>query len=61
VRLVATPQLLRHRAGGGRLRPRPHSHKVTLFDIHMKYGDELSLAEVQHYLRGVKDGEATLL
>jgi len=27
----------------------------------MKYGDELSLAEVQHYLRGVKDGEATLL
>ena len=37
------------------------SHKVTLFDIHMKYGDELSLAEVQHYLRGVKDGEATLL
>ena len=37
------------------------SHKVTLFDIHMKYDDGLSLAEVQHCLRGVKDEEATLL
>jgi nicotinamidase-related amidase len=37
----------------------PTSHKVALFDIHMKYGDVRSLADVLAYLRGVKLGEAT--
>jgi maleamate amidohydrolase len=39
----------------------PTSHKVTLFDIHMKYGDVLPMAEVLAYLQGVKDGEASAL
>jgi nicotinamidase-related amidase len=34
------------------------SHKVTLFDIHMKYGDVLPVAEVLDYLRQVEHGEA---
>jgi nicotinamidase-related amidase len=33
------------------------SHKVALFDIHMKYGDVLPVAEVLDYLRDVRDGE----
>ncbi len=33
------------------------SHKVTLFDIHMKYGDVLPLAEVLEYLGQVEQGE----
>ncbi len=33
------------------------SHKVSLFDIHMKYGDVLPVAEVLDYLRDVRDGE----
>ncbi len=32
----------------------PTSHKVTLFDIHMKYGDVLPLAEVREYLETVR-------
>lgn len=36
------------------------SHKVTLFDIHMKYGDVLPVAEVLDYLRDVRDGEHRL-
>ena len=35
----------------------PTSHKVTLFDIHMKYGDVLPTAEVLEYLRAVRAGE----
>ncbi|MBI4277641.1 MAG: isochorismatase family protein [Armatimonadetes bacterium] len=34
------------------------SHKVTLFDIHMKYGDVIPAAEVLHYLAQVDQGEA---
>jgi nicotinamidase-related amidase len=34
----------------------PTSHKVTLFDIHMKYGDVLPVAEVLEYLRTVGAG-----
>jgi nicotinamidase-related amidase len=34
------------------------SHKVTLFDIHMKYGDVLPVAEVLEYLQGIREGEA---
>ncbi len=34
------------------------SHKVTLFDIHMKYGDVLPAAEVLDYLGQVEQGEA---
>jgi hypothetical protein len=30
---------------------------VTLFDIHMKYGDVLPLAEVVDYLGQVEQGE----
>ena len=37
------------------------SHKVTLFDIHMKYGDVLPLAEVLDYLKTVRSGEASLV
>jgi maleamate amidohydrolase len=33
------------------------SHKVTLFDIHMKYGDVIPLAEVLEYLSRVEQGE----
>ena len=33
------------------------SHKVTLFDIHMKYGDVIPMADVLDYLRTVHDGE----
>ena len=33
------------------------SHKVTLFDIHMKYGDVVPMAEVLEYLNGVRQGE----
>ena len=33
------------------------SHKVTLFDIHMKYGDVVPMSEVLEYLRGVRKGE----
>jgi len=33
------------------------SHKVTLFDIQMKYGDVLPLAEVLEYLGQVEHGE----
>jgi nicotinamidase-related amidase len=33
------------------------SHKVTLFDIHMKYGDVIPLAEVLEYLSRVEHGE----
>ena len=33
------------------------SHKVTLFDIHMKYGDVVPMAEVLDYLRTVRQGE----
>jgi maleamate amidohydrolase len=36
----------------------PTSHKVTLFDIHMKYGDVLPTGEVLDYLATVEDGEA---
>jgi maleamate amidohydrolase len=36
------------------------SHKVSLFDIHMKYGDVLPVAEVLDYLRDVRDGEHRL-
>ncbi len=36
------------------------SHKVTLFDIHMKYGDVLPQAEVLDYLKTVRGGEARL-
>jgi hypothetical protein len=36
------------------------SHKVTLFDIHMKYGDVLPVAEVLDYLHDVRDGEHRL-
>jgi len=35
------------------------SHKVTLFDIHMKYGDVLPMAEVLEYLHTVRAGEAS--
>jgi nicotinamidase-related amidase len=38
----------------------PTSHKVTLFDIHMKYGDVLPGTEVLEYLRTVRAGEAHL-
>src|SRR5579864_1273 len=33
------------------------SHKVTLFDIHMKYGDVVPTAEVLEYLKAVRQGE----
>jgi maleamate amidohydrolase len=33
------------------------SHKVTLFDIHMKYGDVVPMAEVLAYLKTVRRGE----
>ena len=36
------------------------SHKVTLFDIHMKYGDVLPQAEVLDYLKTVRSGESSL-
>jgi hypothetical protein len=36
------------------------SHKVTLFDIHMKYGDVVPQAEVLEYLKTVRAGEASL-
>ena len=36
----------------------PTSHKVTLFDIHMKYGDVLPAAEVLEYLQTVPIGKA---
>ena len=35
----------------------PTSHKVTLFDIHMKYGDVLPAAEVLEYLQTVPIGK----
>jgi nicotinamidase-related amidase len=34
------------------------SHKVTLFDIHMKYGDVIPVGEVLDYLAQVEHGEA---
>ena len=37
------------------------SHKVTLFDIHMKYGDVLPQAEVLDYLKTFRSGEASLV
>ena len=36
------------------------SHKVTLFDIHMKYGDVVPQAEVLDYLKTVRSGESSL-
>ncbi|HLW58689.1 MAG TPA: isochorismatase family protein [bacterium] len=33
------------------------SHKVTLFDIHMKYGDVVPTADVLEYLKAVRQGE----
>src|SRR6516162_10118732 len=33
------------------------SHKVTLFDIHMKYGDVVPMADVLGYLKTVRHGE----
>ena len=36
----------------------PTSHKVTLFDIHMRYGDVVPTAEVLEYLGTVRAGEA---
>jgi len=33
------------------------SHKVTLFDIHMKYGDVVPMADVLRYLQTVHHGE----
>lgn len=36
------------------------SHKVTLFDIHMEYGDVLPQADVLDYLKTVRSGEASL-
>ena len=30
------------------------SHKVSLFDIHMKYGDVLPLSQVEEYIRNLK-------
>jgi maleamate amidohydrolase len=33
------------------------SHKVTLFDIHMKYGDVVPMEEVLRYLRTIHHGE----
>jgi nicotinamidase-related amidase len=36
------------------------SHKVTLFDIHMKFGDVLPLSEVLDYLTQVDQGEARI-
>ena len=33
------------------------SHKVALFDIHMKYGDVVPMAEVLAYLKAVRQGE----
>jgi maleamate amidohydrolase len=33
------------------------SHKVALFDIHMKYGDVVPMADVLHYLDTVRRGE----
>ena len=36
----------------------PTSHKVTLFDIHMRYGDVVPVAEVMDYLAAVRRGEA---
>jgi maleamate amidohydrolase len=35
----------------------PTSHKVTLFDIHMKYGDVLAMAEILEYLGQAEQGE----
>ena len=36
------------------------SHKVALFDIHMKYGDVVPMAEVLAYLKTVHHGEQEL-
>ena len=36
------------------------SHKVTLFDIHMKYGHVVPQTEVLDYLKTVRAGEARL-
>jgi len=33
------------------------AHKVTLFDIHMKYGDVIPVSDVLAYLDTVRDGE----
>jgi len=33
---------------------------VTLFDIHMKYGDVVPQTEVLDYLKTVREGEARL-
>ena len=33
------------------------SHKVALFDIHMKYGDVVPVREVLEYLETVRGGE----
>jgi hypothetical protein len=33
------------------------SHKVTLFDLHMKYGDVVPMAGVLDYLKTVHHGE----
>ena len=37
------------------------SHKVALFDIHMKYGDVVPMAEVLAYLKTVRHGEQELV
>ena len=37
------------------------SHKVALFDIHMKYGDVVPMAEVLAYLKTVHHGEQELV
>ena len=37
----------------------PTSHKVTLFDIHMRYGDVVPVAEVMDYLTTVRRGRAS--
>ena len=33
------------------------SHKVALFDIHMKYGDVVPMVDVLGYLKTVRRGE----
>ena len=35
------------------------SHKVALFDIHMRYGDVVPAAEVIEYLSTVRGGQAS--